>query len=134
MRASNFSIKALFLLHKLVSEFALAPLGERGIKSSPFRSLLFLSRTKKRGGFLPLFLILQPSRVRQAVKANFKERIVRVKFLKYIPPVMPLMKVDALVLKDHPLNCLYESVSFSFIIFVFLHLAPPFSKDSSKGT
>ena len=81
---------------------------------------------------LPLYSILESSEVRQAMKANFKERIIRINFLEPIVPVMPLMEVYALVLKDHPLNCLDESVSFNFIFFVYLHLAPPFFKGFFK--
>ncbi len=44
---------------------------------------------KKRGGFLPLFLIFQSSADRQTVEANFKKRIMRINFLEHVPVVVP---------------------------------------------
>lgn|GEM_PF-2670838 len=79
----------------------------------------------KKGEVAPPCSILTPSEVRQAMKANLKERIIRIYFLEPVVPVMPHVEVLALVFEYPTLYLNDVELSINLIEFIIFHSAPP---------
>ena len=87
-----------------------------------FSFFLAAIATKKRG-IAPPDSINPVAEKRQAVKAKLKLRIMWVHSLQHSPVIIQLLKILALVFKNHTLDCLDKSISF-FFIFISFHRLP----------